>query len=901
VPYIHSQLLHYDILDENDLEGTFRDPIKYQGLEIGRITPMLFTYNRESQQQTPWTLSPDPEIRGDIQEDPTNIITGREIAVAPPILSHDDDSKMSKTSSATYSVSEECERSKDRLARLDIPPLPRGNKEAIGWGEMLPWLLSGQFWYHNGVHACNIPVTTDENRMLSQDLLTVIQRAATVHKSAATQRGVQSLLKEEISSVNGLALIKEGKGFELFQLRIRTGYSRGLGSETMSYLWDFMHAVQHSEETVDSFATRLELLYKQVMLAEGCEMGDLTKKSIFVFGLAKGAYSEVLSPFAKKIQLGQGKLKLKTATLRSIQSDATNLLVTSRYYKDNVSRPGRKPASARLADTVSPPPSTDTSSDPMVTKLFSHIRQKHNLPRDVTDWIRQTYDCVHCFSNGHDTSGCFSMRRKYNVKLKTGSEGSDKSKSTPNSTASGGVTGRQVVETKSDTPPEKASVATVGSTTGKRLPSTNPGKPPAEPTSTRDEVSVGSSSDSSEADESDDTFTIFNTFAETDTDMLDALNQMAARNVEDGRRTATLDSGLAPKPLSTKGKKTVARVTTSDSQWFHKPETMCESWEGWNSTGTDGVVVNEIANLSTSYSEPATRVLCPDSGATNVMGPHLDMFIDYSDIRNDNRYVRLGDESRWILIHGIGTLCMEVDGLRVAYANALYVPQLSAILLSSRVHRRAAEGCSFIADHSGCFLTYPDFAIKIDDTDDCTIACRPIQDTTLPFDFDARRHLSQHSSKEAVRTAHALAFRAMTTSRLASIQKAANHTDKSIPNSGISDEFPTVPVYSVSNSGIGETERINTSELKRYFGCRKFANWKLLESTGTGIKVIKDREGPSTVGDFATIRRNKHGKLLDQPTCSLHTVGMDIGYGEGTSPGGFKYALTLVDYSTRHC
>jgi hypothetical protein len=239
---------------------------------------------------------------------------------------------------------------------------------------------------------------------------------------------------------------------------------------------------------------------------------------------------------------------------------------------------------------------------------------------------------------------------------------------------------------------------------------------------------------------------------------------MAARKVEDGRRIATLDSGLALKPLSTKGKKTVARVTTSDSQWFRKPETMCESWDGWNETGTERVAVNEIANMYTSYSEPDTRILCPDSGATNVMGSHRDMFVDYSDIWNDNRYVRLGDESRRILIHGTGTLCMEVDGHRVAYANALYVPQLSAILLSSRVHRRAAEGCSFVADHSGCFLTYPDFAIELNDTDDCTIACRPIRDYNQPFDFEARRHLSQHSSKEAVRTANALAFWAMTTS-----------------------------------------------------------------------------------------------------------------------------------------
>jgi hypothetical protein len=150
---------------------------------------MLFNYNRKSQVRIPWTLSPDPEIREDIQ-DPTDPITGREIAVdpSPPPVNSDDDSKISKTSSsATYSVAEERERSKDRLSRLDIPPLPHGNKEAIGWGEMLPWLLSGQFWCHEGVHACDIPVTTADNRTLSQDLLTVIQRAATVHKTAATQ------------------------------------------------------------------------------------------------------------------------------------------------------------------------------------------------------------------------------------------------------------------------------------------------------------------------------------------------------------------------------------------------------------------------------------------------------------------------------------------------------------------------------------------------------------------------------------------------------------------------------------------------------------------------------------------------------------------------------------------
>jgi hypothetical protein len=233
-------------------------------------------------------------------------------------------------------------------------------------------------------------------------------------------------------------------------------------------------------------------------------------------------------------------------------------------------------------------------------------------------------------------------------------------------------------------------------------------------------------------DESNDTFAMFATMTETDTGMLNALNQMAHRQVESAQRAQGLDTSQpTSKPLSEKGKKTVARVVTRDAKWV-RPPTLCENWGAWESIEAKRVGVNEIENMTTPY--PSTRVLCPDSGATNIMGPHRDMFIDYSDIQSENHYVRLGDESRRILIHGTGTLCLEVAGKRVAYANSLYVPQLLGILLSSRFHRRAAEGCSFLADHSGCFLTFPTFEIEIDDTDDCTIDCLPIQDPSWPMD-----------------------------------------------------------------------------------------------------------------------------------------------------------------------
>jgi hypothetical protein len=112
--------------------------------------------------------------------------------------------------------------------------------------------------------------------------------------------------------------------------------------------------------------------------------------------------------------------------------------------------------------------------------------------------------------------------------------------------------------------------------------------------------------------------------------------------------------------------------------------------------------------------------------------------------------------------------------------------------------------------------------------------------------------------------------------------------------------FPTVPVHSVPNSGASAVERINSFELKKYFGSRSLSDWTTLEHTGSGIHVIQDKDAPTTLGDITTITGNNHGKLLQRPSHALHTVGMDIGYGEGTSSGGYKYALTLVDYATRY-
>jgi hypothetical protein len=86
----------------------------------------------------------------------------------------------------------------------------------------------------------------------------------------------------------------------------------------------------------------------------------------------------------------------------------------------------------------------------------------------------------------------------------------------------------------------------------------------------------------------------------------------------------------------------------------------------------------------------------------------------------------------------------------------------------------------------------------------------------------------------------------MCCSRLAALQKPTAHVKTSPHPPAASSDciFPTVPVHSVPNSGASEVERINSSELKKYFGCRGLSDWTTLEHTGSGIHVVQDKDAP---------------------------------------------------------
>lgn len=269
--------------------------------------------------------------------------------VAPPVVVPSEGDKLTKAST-TFSVTDERERSKDRMELIKvITPLLISGEPLREWVLNLNWVLSGDSWCDmSGTHATDTPATPS----LSKDLLTVLTAAATKHLSSAHMRSARSLLEDMIGEADGNNLINRGNGFEMYQLRIKTGFMRGLGTEAIAHLKEHIAALHMSVESIGAFFKRKDHLCAQICLAKGCELGPAARAAFLLNGLQHGACHEVLKLWVNRILLGQGKLKL-TSPINDLQQAATDLLATSQFHKGNILQAGKShsPTSARAAAT----------------------------------------------------------------------------------------------------------------------------------------------------------------------------------------------------------------------------------------------------------------------------------------------------------------------------------------------------------------------------------------------------------------------------------------------------------------------------------------------------------------------------------------------------------------------
>jgi hypothetical protein len=152
----------------------------------------------------------------------------------------------------------------------------------------------------------------------------------------------------------------------------------------------------------------------------------------------------------------------------------------------------------------------------------------------------------------------------------------------------------------------------------------------------------------SEADESDKAFTFLG--YDSDPELLSALTQAADRSTDDAQRMRFID-GKPPKTT------TIAKVGKQESRWMKAAPT------GWSDAerndlaklGNTSPVYIACQTTSSSASISSSRIVCPDSGATSIMGPHCNMFSKYVDLCGKGLVVRLGDKDKTIPMAGRGT------------------------------------------------------------------------------------------------------------------------------------------------------------------------------------------------------------------------------------------------------
>jgi hypothetical protein len=135
--------------------------------------------------------------------------------------------------------------------------------------------------------------------------------------------------------------------------------------------------------------------------------------------------------------------------------------------------------------------------------------------------------------------------------------------------------------------------------------------------------------------------------------------------------------------------------------------------------------------LISPYHVTKTGYACVDSGATHhMLNGVADDFSNYKLLPKGS-HVLVADNNP-IECLGIGIQFLRIDGCTIGRRQVLHVPALMAPLISVRQHRRN-QGCSFIANNAGCYLTFPNFSITVDDSTDCLLAYEIINPKEIDF------------------------------------------------------------------------------------------------------------------------------------------------------------------------
>jgi hypothetical protein len=249
-------------------------------------------------------------------------------------------------------------------------------------------------------------------------------------------------------------------------------------------------------------------------------------------------------------------VKLKTASMKTLQHGATDLLATSSYYKGNILLAGKAPRpsgpAARLVTPSESPVEDTTSTNNQLEGIIKCLWSGFSLNHPHTSWLKNKYKCILCFSNSHPFEECRAASRKWTITPIAPRSGPARGGRTPNGRLAGASP--SVADEQAPRPPPQPH------------PSAIPGPTNPDPKANIATYTAATGEDkASKADKSDDAFTYFG--HDSDPDLLCALTQVAARQATHAQRVRFIDGGATPT-------RTIAKVSSNECHWVDSRETI---------------------------------------------------------------------------------------------------------------------------------------------------------------------------------------------------------------------------------------------------------------------------------------------------------------------------------------
>ena len=327
------------------------------------------------------------------------------------------------------------------------------------------------------------------------------------------------------------------------------------------------------------------------------------------------------------------------------------------------------------------------------------------------------------------------------------------------------------------------------------------------------------------------------------------------------------------------------------------------------------------------------ETVVPDSGATSDMFRLREHFSDdYQPC--ENGFVYMGDGSP-TPVAGIGTARIKIQGKVIELPNALHIPGLNCNLMSITRHGLRGSGCSYLSAGGCIHLAFPGFTFSeaIPPNGDARLELEELTDRDAdmldfvgyceidsPLNTDHGRRMflnrihrgrimTRSQTKQKIKNTKKMVEDLRTQGKrgvrnesriLEECELTEDQRSQTDQNDSRDTRNVPPPTQFVPDSATKAVVKYTRYELETFFGGRQLSDYKVLSDLGSGIHVLNNQNDVQTVGKLVNRRRGKRRRKASKAEYPLHVVGMDIGYGQGASPWGYKYVLVLTDQCTTY-